>query len=80
VGDSSRSLPKIILAGDSFQISKTSTRNAESESDRQDVVSESARGIESALGIEFTRGAESESNRQGVKSKSNHRGVECESV
>jgi len=37
-------------------------RGAESESDRQGVESESARGIEFTQGIEFARGTESESN------------------
>jgi len=49
VGDHSRSFPKVIPAGVSFQIAKTSTRGAESESDRRAVESESdRRGVECA--------------------------------
>jgi len=83
VGDRSRSLPKIIPAGVSFQLGKTSARDAESESARgiefaRGAESESdSRGVESesALGIEFARGAESESDRRGVESES-ARGIE----
>ena len=68
MGDRSRSLPKIITAGVSFQIGKTSTRGAESESDRRGVESESARGIESES--ESARDVEPEFDRRGVESES----------
>jgi len=82
VGDRSRSLPKIIPAGVSFQIGKTSTRGVASES-AQGIEFESIRGIEleSARGIELesARGSESESDRRGVEFES-ARGIELESA
>ena len=72
VGDHSRSLPKIVPAGVSFQIGETSTRGVESESARG-IEFESAQGIE--LESESARDAESESDR-GAESESGYdRGV-----